>query len=69
MILTNNSHRFMIITDEKLKIDHLNVVDIDLKNKLIFGKYPFNYANNDCNVIVVTDSVYKHIMIEIEDRL
>lgn len=62
ILTTSDSHRFMIIRE------NYNI-EIDLKNKLIFGKYPFNYAKNDNNILVVSDSVYKHIMIDIESRL
>lgn len=61
MILTNNSHRFMILDT--------NFVDVDTKNRLIFGKYQFNFAENNHNVLVVSDSIYKHIMIDIEERV
>lgn len=61
ILTTNNSHRFMIIRDEKL-------FDIDLNNKTILGKYQFNFAENNHNVLVVSDSTYKHIMIDIEER-
>ena len=62
ILTTNNSHRFMIIRDEKL-------FDIDLKNKTILGKYYFNFAENNHNILIVDDKNYKHIMIDIEDKL
>ena len=61
MILTNNSHRFMILNTD--------VVDVDTKNRLIYGKYSFNFAENNPNILVVSDSTYKHIMIDIEAKL
>lgn len=57
MILTNNKHRFYNDDSDLLKIE----------NGLIFGKYFFNYAKNNHNILIVSDEQYKKILEKLKE--
>lgn len=55
MILTNNNHKFYNDVNNYLSIE----------NGLIFGKYPFYYAKDDHNILVVNKTHYDAIINDI----
>ena len=58
MILTTNEHISFY--------DKNNIIKIE--NGLIFGKYPFNKAKHDHNILVVTTNNYNNIIKEIIEQ-
>lgn len=60
MIITNNNHEFMRV-NEFTQIDH--------NNKLINGKFPFLYALNDHDTLVVLPSYFDKLKLDIMEKM
>lgn len=60
MIITNNNHEFMR-PSEYTQIDH--------KNKLINGKFPFLYALNDHETLVLSMECFDKLKLDIMEKL
>ena len=60
MIITNNNHEFMR-PNAYIEIDH--------ENKLINGKFPFLYALNDHDTLVVSPAYFDKLKLDIMEKL
>ena len=60
MIITNNNHEFMR-PNAYTQIDH--------ENKLINGKFPFLYALNDHETLVLQPHTYDLLKLDIMEKL
>lgn len=57
MLITTNDHRTFN--------DTYNLITIE--NNMIFGKYPYNKAKHDHNILVVTTNTYNKILEDIKE--
>lgn len=60
MIITNNNHEFMR-PNAYIEIDH--------ENQLINGKFPFLYALNDHETLVLYPHIFDKLKLDIMEKL